>query len=130
MWTSVQTFGMGAFRSAVDKGMELAIRAEEHVSQSRTLQLMTPVSLGIVCFRINPVDADLDEEALEQINRKVLSRIFWEDRAFLSSTLAHGTFTLRMCIINHTTTWDDVRETLKAAERFGMEASAPQAAPK
>ena len=127
---SVQTFGMGAFRSAVDKGMELAVRAEEHVRESRTLQLMTPVSLGIVCFRINPVDADLDEEALEQINRKVLSRIFWEDRAFLSSTLVHGTFTLRMCIINHTTTWDDVRETLEAAERFGMEASAPQAAPK
>ena len=110
--------------------MRLAVRAEEHVRESRTLELMTPVSLGIVCFRINPVDADLDEEALEQINRKVLSRIFWEDRAFLSSTLAHGTFTLRMCIINHTTTWDDVRETLEAAERFGMEASAPQAAPK
>ena len=87
VWMSVQTFGMGAFRSAVDKGMELAIRAEEHVRESRTLQFMTPVSLGIVCFRINPVDAELDEEALEQINRKVLSRIFWEDRAFLSSTL-------------------------------------------
>ena len=123
-------FGMEAFRSAVDKGMRLAVRAEEHVSQSRTLKLMIPVSLGIVCFRINPVDADLAEEALEQTNRKVLSRIFWEDRAFLSSTLVHGTFTLRMCIINHTTTWDDVRETLEAAERFGMEASAPQAAPK
>ena len=128
VWMSVQTFGMAAFRSAVDKGMRLAVRAEEHVRESRTLEFMTPVSLGIVCFRINPVDADLDEEALEQINRKVLSRIFWEDRAFLSSTLAHGTFTLRMCIINHTTTWDDVRETLEAAERFGMEASAPQAA--
>ena len=130
VWMSVQTFGMEAFRSAVDKGMRLAVRAEGHVRESRTLELMTPVSLGIVCFRINPVDADLDEEALEQINRKVLSRIFWEDRAFLSSTLAHGTFTLRMCIINHTTTWDDVRETLEAAERFGMEASAPHAAPR
>ena len=27
-----------------------------------------------------------------------------------------------MCIINHTTTWDDVRETLEAVERFGREA--------
>ena len=126
---SVQTFGMAAFRRAVSKGMELAVRAEEYVQKSQTLEILTPVSLGIVCFRINPSGADLDEEILEQINRTVLARFFWEDRAFLSSTLLHGTFALRLCIINHTTTWDDVRETLEAAERFGVEASAPQAVP-
>jgi len=27
-----------------------------------------------------------------------------------------------MCILNHTTTWDDVRETLHAIEQFGREA--------
>ena len=129
VWMSVQTFGMAAFRRAVSKGMELAVRAEEYVQKSQTLEILTPVSLGIVCFRINPSGADLDEEILEQINRTVLARFFWEDRAFLSSTLLHGTFALRLCIINHTTTWDDVRETLEAAERFGVEASAPQAVP-
>jgi hypothetical protein len=38
-------------------------------------------------------------------------------------TLLHGTFALRLCIINHTTTWDDVREPLETAERFGRETS-------
>ncbi|MDE0448711.1 MAG: aminotransferase class I/II-fold pyridoxal phosphate-dependent enzyme [Spirochaetaceae bacterium] len=130
VWMSIQTFGMGAFRRAVSGGMELAARAGEYVRQSPTLELSTPVSLGIVCFRINPSGAGLDEEVVEQINRKVLARIFWEDRAFLSSTLVHGTFALRLCIINHTTTWDDVRETLEAAERFGMQESAPLTAPR
>ena len=124
VWMSIQTFGMAAFRRAVDKGMELAARAEKYVQESAVLEFLTPVSLGIVCFRINPADRDHDEKALEQINRKVLARVFWEDRAFLSSTLLRGTFALRLCIINHNTTWDDVRETLEAAERFGMEASA------
>ena len=130
VWMSIQTFGMAAFRRAVSGGMELAARAGEYVRQSPTLELSTPVSLGIVCFRINPSGAGLDEEVVEQINRKVLARIFWEDRAFLSSTLVHGTFALRLCIINHTTTWDDVRETLEAAERFGMQESAPLTAPR
>ena len=124
VWMSIQTFGMAAFRRAVDKGMELAVRAERYVQESAVLEFLTPVSLGIVCFRINPADRDHDEKALEQINRKVLARVFWEDRAFLSSTLLHGTFALRLCIINHNTTWDDVRETLEAVERFGVEASA------
>ena len=30
-------------------------------------------------------------------------------------------FVLRLCILNHSTTWDDVRETLEAVERFAVE---------
>ena len=122
IWMSVQTFGMAAFRRAVSNGMELAARAEEYVRASPILEMLNPVSLGIVCFRVNPKATSLDEEALEKINRNVLARVFWEDRAFMSSTRLRKRFSLRLCIINHTTTWDDVRETLEAIERFGREA--------
>ena len=122
IWMSVQTFGMAAFRQAVSKGMELADRAEEYIQASQTLEMLTPASLSIVCFRVNLADTDLDEEALEAVNRTVLAHVFWDDDAFISSTLLHGKFALRMCIVNHTTTWDDVRETLEAIERFGQEA--------
>ncbi len=122
IWMSVQTFGLAAFRQAVSKGMKLADQAEEYVQASQTLEMLTPVSLSIACFRVNPADMDLDEESLEEVNRTVLAQVFWDDHAFVSSTLLHGTFSLRMCIVNHTTTWDDVRETLEAIERFGREA--------
>ena len=106
----------------VSNGMELAARAEEYVRASPVLEMLNPASLGIVCFRVNPKDTDLDEEVLGKINRNVLARVFWEDRAFMSSTRLRQRFSLRLCIINHTTTWDDVRETLEAIERFGKEA--------
>ena len=122
IWISVQTFGMAAFRQAVSKGMELASRAQEYIERSPVLEVLNPASLGIICFRVNPAAGVLDEGSLVDINRTVLARFFWEDRAFISSTLLHGTFSLRMCIVNHNTTWDDVRETLEAAERFGSEA--------
>ena len=124
VWMSVQTFGMDAFRQAVAKGMELAGRAEAYVRESQTLEMLNPASLGIVCFRINPADTAIDEEELAEINKTILARIFWEDKAFISSTLLQGKFSLRLCIANHNTTWDDVRETLEAAERFGREALA------
>ena len=124
VWMSVQTFGMGAFRRAVSKGMALATQAEEYVRESQILEMLSPASLGVVCFRINPADTSIDEEELAEINKTILARIFWEDKAFISSTLLHGTFSLRLCIANHTTTWNDVRETLEAAERFGREALA------
>ncbi len=124
VWMSVQTFGMAAFRRAVSQGMELAARAEAYVRASPILAITNPASLGIVCFRIEPPGADLDEAAVEKINRNVLARVFWEDPAFVSSTSLRGTFSLRLCILNHTTTWDDVHQTLEAIERFGREALA------
>ena len=89
---------------------------------SSSLELLAPVSLGIVCFRINPAGTSVGEERLEHVNRTVLARVFWEDRALVSSTMVRKRFSLRLCIINHTTTWNDIRETLHSIERFGREA--------
>ena len=122
IWMSVKVFGMAAFRQAVSGGMDLAARAEDHVRESPFLELLNPASLGIICFRFNPGTNNIDEDGLEQINRAILARIFWEDPAFLSSTTLKGIFSLRLCIINHNTTWDDVRETLEAVRRFGTAA--------
>lgn len=122
VWMSVQTFGMSAFRRAIQQGMDLAARAEDFVETSPDLELISPAQLGILCFRARSAE-DLDEPALERVNRKVLARVFWEEPALVSSTLVRGTFTLRLCILNHTTTWDDVRETLEAIARFGREAA-------
>ena len=92
VWVSIQTFGMAAFRSAVSRGMELASRAESYVRASPHLEIANPASLGIVCFRIRPAETDLDEEVLNEVNKTVLARVFWDDRAFISSTNLHGTF--------------------------------------
>ena len=124
VWMSIQTFGMAAFRRAVSKGMELAAQAETYVRESAMLELLTPVSLSVVCLRVNPASTDMSEEVIEEINRTVLARVFWEDRGFLSSTLLKGKFSLRLCIVNHNTTWNDVRETLESIERHGAEACA------
>ena len=124
IWMSVRTFGMARFRAAIRQGLDLARRAAAHVEECPMLELMTPVTLGIVCFRVNPAGAGCDEATLEKLNRQVLAQVFWGDLAFLSSTLLKGTFTLRMCIMNHTTTWDDVRRTLETVSNYGREALA------
>ena len=123
IWMSVQTFGMAGFRAAVQEGLDLARRAEAYIEASPVLELMTPVSLGIVCFRVN-AGGRHDERSLDEVNRNVLAQVFWDELAFFSSTSLKGVFSLRMCIENHTTTWEDVRKTLDLVERLGREALA------
>ena len=124
IWMSVRTFGMARFRAAIQQGLDLARRAAAHIDECPLLELMTPVTLGIVCFRVNPASVACDEETLEKVNRKVLAHVFWGELAFLSSTSLKGVFSLRMCILNHTTTWDDVRRTLETVSGLGREALA------
>ncbi len=51
VWVSIQTFGLDAFRAAIDRAIELAEHAAERVESSDSLELLRPPSLGIVCFR-------------------------------------------------------------------------------
>jgi len=119
IWMSIQTFGLAAFRSAIDNGLDLAERAGEYIRASSVLELMGG-SLSIVCFRVNP--GGMDEDALAHINRVVLAQMFWHGHAFLSSTSLDRRPALRLCIVNHTTTWRDVVETLVEIEEWAQEA--------
>ena len=122
VWMSVQTFGMGAFRRSIGRGIEFAERAEAYIRKSTILQIANPASLGVVCFRVNPSTAELDDVQLEEINEAVQARVIDEAVAMMSSTRLRGLYSLRLCILNHTTTWEDVRFTLAAIENFGQEA--------
>lgn len=119
VWMSIQTFGMAAFRQAIARGIELADRAGDHVRNSETLELLSPPSLGILCFRIRPRGSQLPAARLDEINEQVQAGVIAAGAAMLSSTRLRGIYSLRLCIMSHQTTWDDVRETLEAIEQQG-----------
>ena len=119
VWMSIQTFGMAAFRRSVQKGLDLTERAGALVRASEVLELLSPPSLGVVCFRVNPRGSGLAEEALEALNGQIQARIIEAGTAMMSSTRLRGTYSLRLCIMNHHTTWEDVRRTLLAIEALG-----------
>ncbi|SVB34000.1 uncharacterized protein METZ01_LOCUS186854 [marine metagenome] len=121
VWMSIQTFGVEAFRRSVAKGIDLAERAEEYVRTSDVLQVRNPASLGVVCFRFFPHGSNYDEAHIEKINRAIQTRVIETGIAMMSSTRLYGLYSLRFCILNHHTTWEDVRDTLQAIERFGKQ---------
>jgi len=123
VWMSIQTFGVAAFRRSVARGIEFADRAGEEVRASPWLELLSPPSLGVVCFRANP--GGMDEDALEAFNEAIQNRVIRDGTAMMSSTRLKGTYALRLCIMAHHTRWSDVEETLRAIE--GMAAEGPAA---
>ncbi len=121
VWMSIQTFGMAAFRQAIARGIELADRAGDYVRESASLELLSPPSLGILCFRVRPQGSQLPFGGLDEINEQVQASVIANGIAMLSSTRLRGAYSLRLCIMSHQTTWEDVRSTLAAIEATGQE---------
>jgi aromatic-L-amino-acid decarboxylase len=119
IWLSINYFGLDAFRQAIDRAIDLAHRAGEQIRASPTLELLSPASLGIVCFR-RQFDAVTDEAELGQLNAELVSGFEATGRGLLSSTKLGGRYAIRLCVMNHTSGPADVDAALS------WFASAPQ----
>ncbi len=119
VWMSIQTFGLARFREAIDRGIELAERAGHRVLETQGLELLSPPSLGILCFRYRPKGDGWSAGRIEQLNTSLQAEVIASGSAMISSTRLGGTYSLRLCIMSHQTTWDDVRETIERIAEYG-----------
>jgi aromatic-L-amino-acid/L-tryptophan decarboxylase len=114
LWTSVRAFGLRAFRDAVDRSLDLARRAAERIEASPSMELLAEPSLGIVCFR--RTFGNGDDATADALNARLVTMLADSGIGFISSTRLRGRYTLRLCILNHSTTWGDVDAVLAFLE--------------
>jgi glutamate/tyrosine decarboxylase-like PLP-dependent enzyme len=116
LWLSIQTFGVGAFREAIERTLDLAELAEHLVRETEELELLRPARLGIVCFR-RRFGHDRSEAETEALNRRLVSALEQSGEGLVSSTRLLGRYAIRLCVLNHTSTERDVRHVLEWLER-------------
>jgi aromatic-L-amino-acid decarboxylase len=117
IWVSLRYFGLEAFRQAIRRSLEVAAAAARRVEESRTLELMAPPSLGVVCFRRGELD--------EASNAGLVSALERSGTGLISTTRLHGRFALRMCVLNHQSTPEDVEAVLAFLETAEPQAPEP-----
>jgi glutamate/tyrosine decarboxylase-like PLP-dependent enzyme len=111
VWVSVQTFGLAAFRTAIQRSLELAEFAEAAVRGHTGLTLMAPATLGIVCFRREWPGCD--EAETERRGIVLIDALERTGTALVSSTRLAGRHAVRLCALNPTSTEDDVRRVIE-----------------
>jgi glutamate/tyrosine decarboxylase-like PLP-dependent enzyme len=117
LWLSLRYHGLAAFRSAIHADLQHAQQLAQHVSRTPTLELLAPVTLSAVCFRVR---RDGPPEDANRLNAAILARVIERGRVYLSNATLEERFALRACFTNHRTTDADVGEivpeVLAAAE--------------
>lgn len=100
VWSALQAFGVDAFRTAIDHMLDLAQYLADLIEAAPDLELMAPVSLTAICFRI--------KGATEADHTAVLAALIEEGTALLGPARLDGRHGIRACVTNHRTTRDDI----------------------
>lgn len=108
LWMTIQLFGLDDLRKAVDKGIELAERAESLLRMKAGFEIVSAARLGVVAFRyLPPATRDPNE-----FNRRLVASVIEDGFALVSSTELVGKTVVRMCPINPRTTEADLEATV------------------
>ena len=121
VWMSVQTFGLAAFRAAIDGALDLAREAAARVEASDELELLAPVELSVVALRRKPAGMS-DERRIDAVNAALIGAVEASQDVYVSSTRLFGRQAVRLCILNPTTTAAHVHRALDIIERTPADA--------
>jgi glutamate/tyrosine decarboxylase-like PLP-dependent enzyme len=115
VWLSLRYHGLNAFCAAIRADIEHALQLAALITAASELELLAPVELSAVCFRVRAPASDVNAD---ELNRAVLRQVVRNGDVYLSNASIHGRFALRACFVNHRTQPADVAqivpEVLKA----------------
>ena len=120
-YMSIKTFGLDAFRKAVQYNIDLAEKVEMELRASDKWEIISPATLAVINFRYNPLKKDYSEKMLDQLNQSISKHIIESGEALLTTTILQNQVVLRMCLINPRTTFNQVKETIAMCEKIALE---------
>ncbi|MDH3710480.1 MAG: pyridoxal-dependent decarboxylase [Cyclobacteriaceae bacterium] len=103
VWMTFKAYGAQRLRENIRHDIHKTQYLESLVRDNPDFEVLTPAVLSIVCFRLNPREANLNPAELEDLNTRLIHGLEAHGGVFVTGTLVHGKTALRVCIINHRT---------------------------
>ncbi len=102
VWMTMATFGAETLGNVIDHCCSLAKHLAARITESNTLELLTPVPLNIVCFKVKGFS--------DAQNAALVADLQEEGRFAPSTTSINGALAIRAAIVNHRTEKRDIDE--------------------
>jgi glutamate/tyrosine decarboxylase-like PLP-dependent enzyme len=116
IWLAMKHFGVNRYRAVITRTLDLARHAQELLESAPGIEVVSPATLSVICFRYVPTGPDgssaSDETRIEEVNQEILRRVWASGRAMITSSRVRGRYVLRICVVNHNTLRSDVEEVV------------------
>jgi glutamate/tyrosine decarboxylase-like PLP-dependent enzyme len=127
VWLSIRTFGLAAFRAAIDRSLDLADRLRDRIALHDALEVAAPPSLSITCVRRRFPEAG-SPEVEDALNRALALEVERAGLGLVTTTTLAGRTAIRLCVLNHATGPDDVDAIVDLLATADVAATAAEAA--
>jgi aromatic-L-amino-acid decarboxylase len=119
-WMSMKEHGSRKYARLIQQNIDQAHYLAELINCRPELELSTPVTLNVVCFRY--VAAEMDDAALDELNKQIVIELQEQGLAVLSGTTIRGKYVMRAATINHRSRREDfdilVQEVIRAGKKL------------
>ena len=119
VWMSLKEHGLEKYIAMIRQNIAQAFFLGHLVQQEEQLELLTPVTLNIVCYRY--VSDGLTNEKLNSLNKEILIRLQEQGIASPSSTILKGKYAIRVAITNQRSRQSDFELLVNETLRIGNE---------
>jgi glutamate/tyrosine decarboxylase-like PLP-dependent enzyme len=113
---SLKAHGVDAFTQLIEQNVAQARELERRLRLMPEVEVVTPVTLNIVCFRL--VRPGLTGEQEDALTKELLLRIQEEGTAVPSGSQFDGRYIIRVACSNHRAKWEDFELFLRAVSRI------------
>src|SRR5712692_595763 len=117
VWMSLKAHGVATYARLIEQNVAQAAYLSELIASAAELELLAPVALNVVCFRLRP--RGLSEVELNALNQEVLLRVQESGVAVPSSTVLDEKFAMRVAITNHRSRRPDFELLVAAVSEMG-----------
>jgi glutamate/tyrosine decarboxylase-like PLP-dependent enzyme len=117
VWMSIREHGIDRFRQLIAQNIAQCFYLGELIEKTPTLELLTPVTMNIVCFRYNP--GKLSTDALNALNKEILMQLQETGIAAPSNAFLHGQYAIRVANVNHRSRKEDFDLLVKTIVTIG-----------
>ena len=121
-WMSLKEHGSRKYARIIQQNINQALYLGELVKASPELELSAQVGLNVVCFRY--VAPKLDDNALDELNKRIAIELAERGVAVVSGTVIRGTYVLRAANVNHRSRREDFEALVREVIRIGKELTA------
>lgn len=122
-WFTIKVYGAEQLGRSIARTCELARYMSRRIGTLPELELLAPVSLNIVCFRVRC--AGLDAAGTDRVNAEIVIALQESGIAAPSTTTVAGRLAIRAAIVNHRTRSTDIDALLAATLAFGKSRGFP-----
>ena len=107
LWFVLRSYGTKGLQDMIREHIRLARLFKSWIEKEEGFELMAPVNLSVVCFRLNNGE---DEEQLTELNKNFEEELNKTRKVFLSHTSLRGKYVMRLAIGARMTDERNVRE--------------------